>query len=192
MSDEAEIDTRMVVAEDKQMDKKGGELGENGSLTGQMTVIMTDKDPTWSTPCKGESKEVNLSELGSSLTGSFQSLKSSQSSEGGNGTSMIPLVGGIRVLKFEDTLSKEVRLKHLIINADAFRGKVRMGHYPQIGGKGKKSNQRMGKQPGGTKVVKDRRCNSRKGSKSTRTQGNNLRSCSAIDNQKDFDLVCWI
>ena len=83
---------------------------------------------------------------------------------------MIPLVGGTRVLKFEDTLSEEdcrnfkliyeflllegragnltnltlemvlaekpptllpvmyERLKHLIINADAFREKVRMGH----------------------------------------------------------------
>ena len=30
MSDEAEVDTGMVVAEDKQMDKKGGELGESG------------------------------------------------------------------------------------------------------------------------------------------------------------------
>ena len=57
MSDAAEVDMGMVVAEDKQMDRKGGELGENGSLTGQTTVIMTDKDPTWSTPCKGESKE---------------------------------------------------------------------------------------------------------------------------------------
>ena len=79
MSDEAEVDTGMVVAEDKLMDKKGGELGENGSLTGQMTVMMTDKVPTWSTPCKGESKEVNLSKLGSSPTGSFQSLQSSHS-----------------------------------------------------------------------------------------------------------------
>ena len=54
MSDKTEIDTRMVVAEDKEMDKKGGELGENGLLTDQMTVMMTDQDPTWSTPCKGE------------------------------------------------------------------------------------------------------------------------------------------
>ena len=107
MSDKAEIDTRMVVAEDKQMDKKGGELGESGLLTGQMTVMMTEKVPTWSTPCKGESKEVNLSELGRSPTGSFQSLQSSQSSEGGSGMSIIPPVGGTRVLKFEDTLSEE-------------------------------------------------------------------------------------
>ena len=89
------------------MDKKGGELVECGLLAGQMTVTMTDKVPTLSTPCKGENKELNLSELGSSPTGSFQSLQSSQSSEGGNGTSIIPLVGGTRVLKFEDTLSKE-------------------------------------------------------------------------------------
>ena len=169
MSDGTEMDTRMVVAEDKEMEKKGGELGENGLLTDKMTVMMTDKDPTWSMPCKGE---VSLNELGSSPTGSFQSLQSSQSSEGGRGTSMIPPVGGTRVLKFEDTLPKEdcrnfkliykslllegragnltnltlemvvaekpptglpimyERLKHVIINADAFREKVRMGHYP--------------------------------------------------------------
>ena len=123
---------------------------------------------------------MSLSELGSSPTGSFQSLQSSQSSEGGSGMSMIPPVGGTRVLKFEDTLTKEdcrnfkliyeslllegragnltnltlemvlaekpptwlpvmyERLKHLIINTDAFREKMRMGHYPQTGGKKKK------------------------------------------------------
>ena len=36
------------------------------------------------------------------------------------------------------------RLKHLIINTDAFREKMRMGYYPQTGGKGKKIK-RMGK-----------------------------------------------
>ena len=78
MSDEADVDTGVVVAEDKQMDKKGCELGESGLLTGQMTVMMTDKVPTFSTPCKRENKGLNLSELGSSSTGSFQSLQSSQ------------------------------------------------------------------------------------------------------------------
>ena len=68
---------------------------------------MTDKDPAWSTPCKGENKEVGLRELGSSPTDSFQSLQTSKSSEGGSRTSMNPLVGETRVLKFEDTLSKE-------------------------------------------------------------------------------------
>ena len=113
-----------------------------------------------------------MSELGSSPTGSFQLLQSSQSSEGGSGTSIIPLVGGTRVLKFEDTLSEEdcrnfrliyeplllegragnltyltlemvlaekppkwlpvmyKRLKHLIINVDTFREKMRIAHYP--------------------------------------------------------------
>ena len=106
MSDKADVNTG-VVTEDKQMDKKGGELGESKSLASQMTVMMTDKDPTWSTPCKGESKELNLSKLWSSPTGSFQSLQSRQSSERGSGMSIISLVGGTRVLKFEDTLSKE-------------------------------------------------------------------------------------
>ena len=113
-----------------------------------------------------------MSELGSSPTGSFQSLQSSQSSEGGSGTSIIPPVGGTGVLKFKDMLSEDdcrnfeliyeslllegragnltnltlemvlaekpptwlpvmyKRLKHLIINTDTFREKMRIGHYP--------------------------------------------------------------
>ena len=172
MSDGADIDTGVVIAEDKQMDEKGDELEERGLLAGEMIVMMTDKVPTLSTPCKGENKELNLSELGSSPTGNFQSLQRSQSSEGGNGTSIIPPVGGTRVLNFKDTFSKEdcrkfkliyesllleeragnlinltlemalaekpptwlpviyERLKHLIINADTFREKMRIGHYP--------------------------------------------------------------
>ena len=106
MSERTEIDARMAVTEDKEMDQKVSELREGG-LTDQMTVTMNDKDPVGSTPCKGENKEVGLSELGSSPTGSFQSLQSSQSSEGGSGTSISPLVRENRVLKFEDTLSKE-------------------------------------------------------------------------------------
>ena len=70
MSDRTEIDARMVVAEDKEMDQKGNVLGDGG-LTDQMTVMMTDKDPAWSTPCKWENKEVSVSELGSSPPGSF-------------------------------------------------------------------------------------------------------------------------
>ena len=64
---DAAVDAGVMVAEDKQMDKKGGKLGGSGSLAGQMTVMMTDKVPTLSTPCKGENKELSLSELGSSL-----------------------------------------------------------------------------------------------------------------------------
>ena len=81
------------MAEDKLMDKKGDKLEKSGLLAGQMTVMMTDKVTTLSTLCKGENKELNLNKLGSSPTGSFQSLQSSQSSEGGSGTSIIPLVG---------------------------------------------------------------------------------------------------
>ena len=107
MSERTEIDARMAVTEDKEMDQKGSEMREGG-FTDQMIVTMTDKDPAWSTPCKGENKEVGLSELGSSPTGSFQPLQSSQSSKGGSGTSINTLVRKKnRVLKFEDTLSKE-------------------------------------------------------------------------------------
>ena len=90
----------------------------------------------------------------------------------GSGISIIPLVGGTRVLKFKDTLAEDdcgnfkliyesllvegragnltnlnlemvlaektptwlpvmyERLKHLIINADTIREKIRIGHYP--------------------------------------------------------------
>ena len=78
MSDNADVDTGLVVAEDKQMNREESELEESGFLAWQMTVMMTDKIPTMSTPSKRENKELNLSELGSSPTGSFQSLQSSQ------------------------------------------------------------------------------------------------------------------
>ena len=87
------------------------------------------------------------------------------------------------------------RLKHLIINTDAFKEKMRMSHYPQIGEKGKKNNQNRGKQPRGVKVVKNRRRNSQKGSRNTRIHENNLKAGSTIGkliNQKDFGLGYWI
>ena len=162
-----------------------------------------------------------------------------KSSEGGSGMSIIPPVGGTRVLKFEDTLSQKdcrnfkliyeslllegragnltnltlemilaekpptwlpvmyERLKHLIINADTFREKMRIGHYPRIGGKGKKSSKRIGKPPRGIQVMKDGRHNDGKGNRHTRTPGSNLRSYPAIGNQNDliwfvgFRCMCW-
>ena len=108
MSDNTDVDTGLVVTEGKQMNRKESELEESGFLACQMTVMMTeDKISTTSTPSKEKNKELDLSEFGSSSTGSFQSLQNSQSSEGGSGTSIIPPVGGTRVLKFEDTLSKD-------------------------------------------------------------------------------------
>ena len=74
------------------------------------------------------------------------------------------------------------RLKCLTINVDTFREKMKTGHYPQIGGKEKKSSKRMGKQPRDIKVVKDKRQHSGKDNKHTRTPGSNLRSYSAIGN----------
>ena len=90
------------------MNRKEGELEESGFLECQTTVMMTeDKISTTSTPSKGKDKELDLSEFRSSPPGSFHSLQSSQSGEGGSGTSITPLVGGTRVLKFKDTLSED-------------------------------------------------------------------------------------
>ena len=67
MSGKTEVDLEVVIPEDKQMNKEKSEMGESGFLACQMTVMMTeDKIATMSTPSKGENKELNLSELGSS------------------------------------------------------------------------------------------------------------------------------
>ena len=49
MSDNADVDTGLVVAEDKQMNRKESELEGSGVLACQMTVMMTDKISTMST-----------------------------------------------------------------------------------------------------------------------------------------------
>ena len=108
MNGKAEVNLEVLIPEDKQMNKKKSEMEESGFLAFQITVMMTeDKISTMSTPSKEKNKELNLSGLGSLPVGSFQSLQSSQSSEGGNSTSIIPPVGGTRVLKFKDTLSED-------------------------------------------------------------------------------------
>ena len=50
---------------------------------------------------------MSLSELGSSPIGSFQSLKSSQSSDEDKMIPYVPPLGEVKVLWFEDTLSEE-------------------------------------------------------------------------------------
>ena len=108
MSDDADGDTGLVVAVGKQMNRKESEMEESGFLACQTTVMITeDEIILCQHQVKGKIKKLNLSELGSSPTGSLQSLQSSQSSEGGSGTSIIPLVGGTRVLKSEGKLSED-------------------------------------------------------------------------------------
>ena len=81
---------------------------ENGSLVEkQTTVMMTGEEVVRVvTPSKEKGEEeLNLSEVGSSQLGSFQSPDNSQSSEKDR---MIPYVSPlekVRVLRFEDTLS---------------------------------------------------------------------------------------
>ena len=75
-----------------------------------------DKGSEVMTPSKEKrEKELNLSELGSSLLGSFQSLQSSQSSEEDKMVLDIPSLGETRVLQFEDTLSEEDHRKFDLI-----------------------------------------------------------------------------
>ena len=82
------------------------------------------------------------------------------------------------------------RLKHLIINADTFREKMRINYHPHIRGKEKKSSKRVGKQPKGINVVQDEGQHWGKGNKCMKTPRSNLRSYSAIGNQNK--LLCLL
>ena len=82
------------------------------------------------------------------------------------------------------------RLKHLIINVDTFREKKRTIYHPWVGGKEKKSNKEVGKQPKGSEILKDKRQCRGKGNKCTKTPGNSLRSHSAIGIQNE--LLCLL
>ena len=108
MSDDTDVDTGLVVTEDEQMNEKKRE-SEKDSLIESQTVIVTDGEMIRvATPAKERGKEESgLSELSSSPLGSYQSIQSSQSSEGDK---MIPYVAPLkemRVLQFQDTLSQE-------------------------------------------------------------------------------------
>ena len=104
-----EVDTGLMIMEDEQVaeerdgQRKGNPLGE------QTTVIMTCEEIVKAaTPSKEKGEEaLSLSELGNSPLGSFQLLKSSQSSEGHNIIPYAPPLEEVRVLWFEDTLSEE-------------------------------------------------------------------------------------
>ena len=91
-----------------------------------MTVMVTeDRISTMSTPSKRENKKLNLNELRSSPMGNFQLLQSSQSSEGGSSTPIIPSEGETRVLKFKETLSEdECRNFNLIYESLLLEGKA--------------------------------------------------------------------
>ena len=109
MSDNADVDTGLVITEDEQMNEEERELEKCTLLERQTTVIVTDGEMIRvATPTKERGKEESgLSELSSSPLGSYQSIQSSQSSKGDK---MIPYVAPLkemRVLQFEDTLSKE-------------------------------------------------------------------------------------
>ena len=95
-----------MITEHTQGNEEEGEMERDSPLENQVTVIVTeDKGTGIVTPSRGEKEEkLKYGELDSSPLGSFQSLQSSPSSEENRIIPEIPLVGGTRVLKYEDTL----------------------------------------------------------------------------------------
>ena len=80
------------------------------------------------------------------------------------------------------------RLKHLIINVDAFREKMRIGYYPQIGRKERKVAREMENNQGAFRLWKIEDMIVGRATDVQEHQEAILRSCSAIGNQKDFDF----
>ena len=76
MSEEADVNSGLMVAEDEQMNREMRKLKKGSFSESQRPVTMTgDKVSEVTTPSKEKrEKELNLSELGSSHLGSFQSL----------------------------------------------------------------------------------------------------------------------
>ena len=111
MSEEADVDAELMVVEDEQMNDERKAKGnqEKGSPVGEKSaVIMTGKDFVQeSMPDREVGKEGSrLSELGSSLLGSFQLLHSSQGSERKRMIPYVPPSENVKGLQFEDTLSE--------------------------------------------------------------------------------------
>ena len=100
MCGEADVDTGLMIIEDEKMNEEKGEQEKGSLLEKQSTVIMTGEELTREpTPDrKVEKVGSGLSELGSSLLGSFQSLNSSQSSENDKMIPYVPPLGEVKVL----------------------------------------------------------------------------------------------
>ena len=84
MNGETDVDTGLMTKEEEQMAEEKNSQEKNSLLREQSSVMVTDEEVVRvAMPDKEMGKEGSgLHELGSSPLGSFQSLLSSQSSEG--------------------------------------------------------------------------------------------------------------
>ena len=109
MSEEADVNTGMMIIEDEKMNEETGEPEKGSPLEKQATVMMTNEKAVRGSTPNREIEKIGsgINELGSSPLGSFQSLNSSQSNEKDRMIPYIPPLGEAGILHFEDTLSEE-------------------------------------------------------------------------------------
>ena len=102
MSEEADVDTGLMIIEDEKMNEEKGEPEKGSPLEKQMTVMMTSEQSVeGSTPDREIQKiRAGISELDSSPLVSFQSLNSSQSSARDKMIPYVPPLGEVRILQF--------------------------------------------------------------------------------------------
>ena len=100
MNGETDVTTGLMTIEEEQITEKEDSKEKNSPLGKQSTVIRTDEELVRvATQDKEMGKEVSgLSELGSSPLGSFQSLQSSQSSEGDKVISHVSPLEEVKIL----------------------------------------------------------------------------------------------
>ena len=107
---------------DEEREDKGNQE-RSSPVREQSTVIMTGKE--FVDRSTSEKEGSGLSELGSSLLGSFQSLHSSQGRERDTMISHVPPSKEVKVLQFEDTLSEvDCRNFNLIYESLLLEGKA--------------------------------------------------------------------
>ena len=105
MSEGTNSDAELRIVEDEVELEERRKLGEHSLIESIVAVMLTEVLPSKNgTLEKGvlESEEPNQSPVGS-----FASLSSGQNSEGEEENPVVPLTNRVKVLWFEDTLSKE-------------------------------------------------------------------------------------
>ena len=124
MSDKEDVDSGLMIIE--QMNEEKREVVRVNLLEGPSTVTLTgDESVRGSTERGIEKVGSGLSELGSSLLGSFQSLNSSQSSESDKMIPYVTPLNEMKVLQFKDTLLEEDHRNFSVIcDSLLFEGKV--------------------------------------------------------------------
>ena len=100
MSEEADVNTGLMIIEDEKINEEKGEPEKGSPLEKLMTVTMTSEKSVRGLTPDREIEKIGsgISKLDSSPLGSFQSFNSSQSGEKDRMIPYVPPLGEVRIL----------------------------------------------------------------------------------------------